>query len=38
MVLPVWVLIGLSVWFGIKSNGAVALAHEAADHLLTGGH
>jgi len=36
MVAPVWVLIGLSIWFGIKSTGAVALAQQAAGNLLGG--
>ena len=34
MVMPVWVLIGLSLWFGIQSNGAVALAQSAAESLV----
>ena len=36
MVLPVWVLLGLSVYFGVQSAGAVELAHQAADALLGG--
>ncbi|MGA1779116.1 MAG: monovalent cation/H+ antiporter subunit D family protein [Planctomycetota bacterium] len=34
MLLPVWILIGLSLWFGVHSAGPVALAGEAARTLL----
>lgn len=36
MVAPVWVLIGLSVWFGVNSSGPVALAQQASKNLLGG--
>lgn len=37
MLAPTWLLIGLSIWFGVRSAGAVEVARRAADHLMGAG-
>ncbi len=36
MLAPVWILAGLSLWFGVRSTGVIGIAQAAADHLLGG--
>ena len=36
MLIPVWVLIGASIYFGIDTSLTVGVARQAADMLLAG--
>jgi hypothetical protein len=36
MLVPMWIVAGLCIWFGIDASGTVAVAQAAADALLGG--